>query len=373
MRVLALEPFYGGSHRAFLNGWQRHSSHEFTVLGLPAYKWKWRMRHAAITFAAQLNQPPYQAQAWEVIWCSDMLNLPEFIGLAPRALRELPKVVYFHENQLTYPVRQESERDLHFAFTNFSSCLAADRIWFNSDFHRSDLLGALHTYLQRMPDYEPLRELALIEPKCEVQYPGISPFPPRSSRINEDGPLRICWNARWEHDKNPELFLAALRLLKQAGTSFRLIVLGDTFTGRSESCAAAKTEFVEDTEHWGFVESVAEYRSLLTSADVIVSTADHEFFGIGILEGIAAGLLPLVPNRLAYPEVIDQLARSEAFEPFYDGTAKGLFGALQKLTVTIRSREMREEIHVFQNRAAAFDWQTRAAQMDERLESTASC
>ena len=35
MKVLALEPYYGGSHKAFLDGWQKHSRHEFTVLGLP--------------------------------------------------------------------------------------------------------------------------------------------------------------------------------------------------------------------------------------------------------------------------------------------------------------------------------------------------
>ena len=51
MRVLAIEPFYGGSHKAFLDGWIERSRHDWTVLGLPPCKWKWRMRHAPITFA----------------------------------------------------------------------------------------------------------------------------------------------------------------------------------------------------------------------------------------------------------------------------------------------------------------------------------
>ena len=51
MRILALEPYYGGSHQAFLDGWIAHSQHEWTVVSLPAYHWKWRMRHAAITMA----------------------------------------------------------------------------------------------------------------------------------------------------------------------------------------------------------------------------------------------------------------------------------------------------------------------------------
>ncbi len=53
MKVLALEPYYGGSHRAFLDGWSSRSSHEWTTLTLPPNKWKWRMRHAAITFVEE--------------------------------------------------------------------------------------------------------------------------------------------------------------------------------------------------------------------------------------------------------------------------------------------------------------------------------
>jgi len=48
VNILALEPFYGGSHRAFLDGWAAHSRHHWTVLGLSPRHWKWRMRHGAI-------------------------------------------------------------------------------------------------------------------------------------------------------------------------------------------------------------------------------------------------------------------------------------------------------------------------------------
>lgn len=51
MRVLALEPYYGGSHRAFVDGWASRSRHDWTVLTLPAHHWKWRMRGAAVTMA----------------------------------------------------------------------------------------------------------------------------------------------------------------------------------------------------------------------------------------------------------------------------------------------------------------------------------
>ena len=56
VRILALEPYYGGSHKAFLDGWSAASRHEFTLLTLPAYKWKWRMRHSAVTFSDDVRQ-----------------------------------------------------------------------------------------------------------------------------------------------------------------------------------------------------------------------------------------------------------------------------------------------------------------------------
>jgi hypothetical protein len=142
VKILALEPYYGGSHQAFLDGWAAHSRHEWTVLGLPAYKWKWRMRHAAITMADRVRESVNTGSTWDALFCSDMLNLAEFLGLAPGPLRNIPSVAYFHESQLTYPVRQESERDWHFAFTNLTTALAARQVWFNSAFHRDAFLEA---------------------------------------------------------------------------------------------------------------------------------------------------------------------------------------------------------------------------------------
>ncbi|MCK5007550.1 MAG: DUF3524 domain-containing protein, partial [Spirochaetales bacterium] len=49
-RFLFLEPFYGGSHREFAEGWQQSSRHTLELHTLPARFWKWRMRGAALYF-----------------------------------------------------------------------------------------------------------------------------------------------------------------------------------------------------------------------------------------------------------------------------------------------------------------------------------
>ena len=83
MRILALEPYCGGSHRAFLDGWAARSRHAWCVLGLAAFKWKWRMRHSAVTFADDVAQRVRSGEQWDCVWCSDMLDLASFKGLAP--------------------------------------------------------------------------------------------------------------------------------------------------------------------------------------------------------------------------------------------------------------------------------------------------
>jgi hypothetical protein len=68
-------------------------------------------------------------------------------------------------------------------------------------------------------------------------------------------------------------------------------------------------QFPSLLKHCGFIESAVEYRQLLQSADVVLSTALHDFQGIAVLEGVAAGALPVVPNRLAYQELFSEQHR----------------------------------------------------------------
>jgi glycosyltransferase involved in cell wall biosynthesis len=317
VRILALNPYHGGSHAAFLQGWSDHSRHDFTVLSLPAHKWKWRMRHAAVTFAERLAAWPTTQTDWDALFCTDMLNLAEFLGLCEPSLRETPACVYFHENQLTYPVRHLDERDLHFAFTNLTSCLAAHRVWFNSAFHRETFLDALDDWLCRMPDFRPRHTTSIIREKSEIRPPGVDSFPRRGPR--REGPLRIVWAARWEHDKDPETFFNALRELRQRGGEFRLRVLGQAFADTPACFRYAREEFHAQVDHWGYLPDRRKYDSVLLDSDVIVSTAQHEFFGIAVVEAVAAGCFPLVPRRLAYPDIFGDSA-----DFYHDGTATGL-------------------------------------------------
>lgn len=334
MRILALEPYYGGSHKAFLDGFSGISRHGWTILTLPAYKWKWRMRHSAVTFAEEVRQQVSNRQMWDLIFCSDMLNLAEFLGLAPAAIRGLPAIAYFHENQFTYPVRFESERDYQFAMTNLTTALAAKSAWFNSTFHKDSFLEALGEFLRRMPDYQPTDAVEKIKAKAAVYPPGIGEIKQRGER--KAGPVRILWAARWEHDKGAEDFFEALKILKGKSVDFRLSVVGQQFRDVPEVFEWARKHFNEHIEKWGYQQKRAEYEEALAEADLIVSTAGHEFFGISVVEAIAAGAYPVVPRRLAYPEILGLGEIEGREEFFYNGGPNEL---AQRLATLAKSTE----------------------------------
>ena len=367
MKILALEPYYGGSHKAFLDGWMGRSRHDWTLLSLPASKWKWRMRHSAITMAGQVERAVSSGQGWDVLFCSDMLGLAEFIGMVPGAVRDLPRIVYFHENQLTYPVQHEREYDYHFAFSNMTSALAANRVWFNSEFHRESFLAALEEFLRRMPDYLPLDRLAEIRERSTVEYPGIESFVARGER--GEGPLRILWAARWEQDKDPETFFEAIGLLKERKVDFRVSVIGGgNARAVPDVFARARKEFGEQIEKWGYLESRDDYIKALLWADVAVSTAKHEFFGITMAECAAAGAFPLVPERLAYPEVLRGSSDGQVDGFLYAGGVAELAERLAGLAALLGKGDLWEGQSLRGRKAVArFDWQRRAKELDEAV------
>lgn len=368
MQVLALEPFYGGSHRAFLDAWAAGSRHDFTVVGLPARRWKWRMRHAALTCAERASELLAEGRRFDLVWASDMLNLAEFVGLAPSSLREVPQVLYFHENQLTYPDRERRERDLHFAFSNFTSAVSADRVWFNSEFHRDEWIGAVREWLGRMPDYRPLGQLNEIVAKTSVEPPGVKGAAAERPADREPGPLRVLWNARWEHDKGPEEFFAAVAMLAARGVPFRLLVVGESFGKVPPIFERAARELAPSIETWGYQAEKSDYLRTLGRADVVVSTARHEFFGIAVVEAILAGCYPLLPRRLSYPELLEA-ERGDADRFFYDGSPEALAGRLAKLAQCLDAGWLEPEATAgAARRVARFAWSRRGPELDRALE-----
>ncbi len=295
---LILEPYYGGSHRALVDGLCDRLGREFQLWTLPPRKWKWRMRGAAPVFADRWRREQPEVAG---IFTSSLLNVAELRGLLPEGARDLPILLYFHENQLNYPVRVDDFRDYHYGWINILSALAADRLLWNSSYNLESFLEALPSFVSKMPDRRPEALLERIREKSMILPVPVDLGPVSEEEMGER--CRVLWNHRWEHDKGPEEFFEALMKLDKEGLDFEVSVLGESFSETPAIFGKAREVLASKVRSWGFKESVKDYWAELARADLVVSTARHEFQGLSVLEAAAQNARPLLPRSLSYPDI----------------------------------------------------------------------
>ena len=305
-QYLIIEPYYGGSHKVFIHGLQKSlCEQQFTLLTLPARKWKMRMQLAAPWMAEQIVELIHKGYHFDGILTSTFIDVAVLRSLLASRGILLPVAIYFHENQFAYPSRPQDQARFQFTAINFTSALCADSLAFNSNYNRSTFLSGITRYLKKTADVKLGHLVDDLFDKSTVISPGMD-FT-RIDALEKTSEKRACpvivWNHRWEHDKNPNRFFSALFELSEQGADFQLLVLGETFQDCPEIFFEAKNRLEKHLLHFGYVADRSLYYELLHKGTIVVSTAIHEFFGMAVLEGVRAGCVPLVPDRLAYKEL----------------------------------------------------------------------
>lgn len=331
------------------------------------------MHGAAVTFARRFMESDYTP---DLILATDMLDLTTFLSLTRSITPHTPVVLYMHENQLTYPLpadkssgpmrRQLGERDQHYAFINYASMLAADQIWFNSGYHHEAFFSALPNFLKHFPEYNELGTIVDLQEKSAVMPVGIDlqrldggqKHHPQQT-THQDGPL-ILWNQRWEYDKNPESFFSALDILAGENIPFRVALCGQQY-GKQPPIFAQSIERLEGRVYHAGYADPDTYARLLWEADITVSTAHHEFFGISVLEAIYANSFPILPARLSYPELIPDEFHQACLYHDFSGLVDHLRNALRS------AQESRRVAAALAKAAAVYDWNLLAPEYDARL------
>ncbi|WP_026972067.1 tRNA-queuosine alpha-mannosyltransferase domain-containing protein [Aliagarivorans marinus] len=343
MKILLLSAYDAQSHCYWRTQLVAHfPEHDWTVLTLPPRYFSWRVRGNSLSWA--YGERACLEQNYDLVVATSMCDVTGLKGLVPNLAR-LPWLVYFHENQFAYPRSGREFASVEPQLLNLYNALAADTLLFNSDFNRQSLLEGAATLCRRLPDHVPADVIALIEQKAQVLPVPLADelFVDSSARALSDtpnnAPLKLLWNHRWEFDKGPELLLAALQqldsLCRQQGLAFgfELHIVGQQFRQTPEAFAQIKQQFAPYIASWGYVEDGQAYRKVVQQADVVLSTALHDYQGIAVLEAVAAGAMPLVPDRLAYPELFDQQFRYRSGEGESHALAAALLDLYQRSMV----------------------------------------
>ncbi|MEE4383793.1 MAG: DUF3524 domain-containing protein [Pseudomonadales bacterium] len=324
MDVLLLDAYDADSHRRLREGLvTAFPAVRFTERVLPPRHFAWRAGGNALAFAEAVPRNPRPDR----LLAAGPVDLATLRGLRPD-LASVPTVCYVHEHEFAYPgnprERGRLERQLRMVY----ALLAADRVLVNSRYGADTLLAGVEALLARFPDAVPAGIVRRIADRLAV-----APIPledallatPRRRR-DPARPLEVVWNHRWEWDKGPDRLPVIADVLERAGLRWRLHLLGRRFRTRPAAFDALEARLPPGHPArgcWGRIEDRDAYRTRLADADVVLSTALHDFQGLSVLEAVALGCAPVVPDRLAYREFLPRaaLVPGDADDADRDGAA----------------------------------------------------
>ncbi len=323
------------------------------------------MHGGAVTLARQFSALPRP----KVILCSDMMDLTTFLALTRKWSYDIPIVLYFHENQISYPWSANDRdlkmnRDRHYGFINYASAMAANQIWFNSEYHRTRFLTDLETFLRHYPDHREFKSVESLREKSHVVYPGLDLQFFDSFKIKKKtrtGPPIILWNHRWEYDKNPDEFFSVLCQLDSHGFDFQLVMLGENFSSKPSSFHMAFESLADKILYQGFVPDRKEYARWLVQSDILPVTSVQEFFGISVVEAIYCGCYPLLPRRLTYPELLAH----QAYDHYFYADQPDLFKRMGNL---LNHPDPLGAINNLPKSMLRFDWQNIISLYDNKID-----
>ncbi len=352
MKALLLSAYDAESHRL----WRHNLQSMFPLIQwqeliLPARYFAWRVRGNSLSWA--FNHRATLTDNYDFLLTTSMTDLSALRGFVP-ALARLPTAVYCHENQFAYPVnpdpRAPRPNPVEPQMLSLYTALCADQLIFNSAYNRDTFMQGVSELLGKLPDHVPAGLVQRLQHARVIPVPlSEDVFVPTApaDKASEPDVLNIVWNHRWEYDKGPDLLLAIVEQLIACKVRFRMHLLGQRFRQAPPSlqrlqallerhCAALGIA----PGHSGYIADRQAYCALLASADVVLSTALHDFQGLSLLEATALGCTPLAPQRLVYPEYLSPEFLYAATATEDEQPAAEALAAVQRLQDWARRKAM---------------------------------
>lgn len=302
MKVLLLSAYDTPSHRYWCMTLQRNlPGIDWTYLSLPGRYFSWRIRGNGLTWS--IRERDLLRQTYDLVLATSMTDLATLRGLCP-ALAAVPNILYFHENQFAYPQSALAHTSVEPQMVTLYAALCADKLVFNSHYNRQTFLSGVAQLLRKLPDEIPPGIVQSLTHKASVlPVPLDMHMGPAPQAIPRQLPLEIIWNHRWEYDKGPRQLLEYIDSLPPE-RRLRFHIVGQQFRQQPPEFEHIHRLLSERgwLGQWGYVRERQSYVQLLQRGHAVLSTAEHDFQGLAVLEAVAAGCAPLVPRRLAYPE-----------------------------------------------------------------------
>jgi glycosyltransferase involved in cell wall biosynthesis len=319
MKVLLLSAYSAHSHVHWARCLQTmFKSWQWRVLNLPPRYFSWRVRGNALYWSVE--ERTVLEEGYDLLIATSMVDLATLRGLVP-ALTHVPSILYFHENQFEYPQTERQHNLLEIQLTSIYAALAADRILFNSNYNQQTFMAGCAKLLRNMPDRVPPDIVPGLQDKAEVIPVPIDLDKSRTvltrwPSAEPDNPLRatrLLWVGRFEYDKGAQGLLRILYHLENSGLDYELAMTGQQFRQMPPVFSEIKNTYGHRLVQFGYVEELSVYHGLLQAADIVLSTALHEFQGLAVMDAVAHNCLPIVPDRLVYPEIYPTSLRYDTY------------------------------------------------------------
>jgi glycosyltransferase involved in cell wall biosynthesis len=191
---------------------------------------------------------------------------------------------------------------------------------FNSQFNKASFFAGARALLKKLPDYVSPDWLNGTEEKTQVlpvpldmpvSVEALVSAEESTNSKSQPERIKLVWSARWEFDKGPDRLLAILDELEHRQLNYEIAILGEQFRSIPKEFDQIQAKFAHRITQFGFAPSRADYLRFLSSSDIVLSTALHEFQGLAVLEAVALGCVPVLPDRQVYPELFGNNRQNE--------------------------------------------------------------
>ena len=137
--------------------------------------------------------------------------------------------------------------------------------------------------------------------------------------------------------------------------------MGEEFKKELPCFTKARGTLKSHIAQFGYVDSFEDYARWLWKADILPVTSNQDFFGGSIMEAVYCNTIPLLPNRLTYPDLFHAHQNPEYF---YQSNEELMY----KLEEIIQNNSIFKSNN-YKEITSNYDWSIIATEYDDRLKN----